>query len=155
MNASKQAFEIRSARQEDIPSLADLCTQLGYPTSPQELVQRLPAISTLPDQLILVALDSNLTVVGWVHAFIYRVLESEPMVEIGGLVVDQDARGQGAGGGLLAAVEDWAIAQGIEVVSLRSNIMRVEAHEFYRHLGYTVPKTQFMFRKHLSSGRRT
>ena len=141
MNSKEPAFEIRSVRKGDIARLADLCTQLGYPTTPQALAPRLETILSLPDQLILVAVGPAGVVVGWIHAFIYRVLESEPMVEIGGLVVDQVARGQGCGRSLLYAVENWAVSRGVPVVSLRSNIIRVEAHEFYRHLGYAVPKT--------------
>ena len=83
---------------------------------------------------------------------VYRVLESDPMVEIGGLVVDRQARNRGIGRALLTAVEDWAISREIEVVSLRSNSLRIEAHAVYHRFGYTVPKTQLVFRKNLRLG---
>ena len=142
-------LEIREPRQADAPQLAALCDQLGYPSTAEQVSARLAAITALPDQLVLVAVDPSQTIVGWVHAFVYRVLESDPMVEVGGLVVHQQVRGRGVGKRLLAAVEAWARAQSIGVVSLRSNVVRTEAHAFYRHLGYTVPKTQLVFRKNL------
>jgi GNAT superfamily N-acetyltransferase len=151
MGANQKSYELRRAHPKDADRLADLCTQLGYTSTPPAVCSRLRTIAELPDQLVLVAVDSAQAVMGWVHAFIYRVLESEPMVEIGGLVVDQAARGQGIGRALLGAVEDWAASQMIETVSLRSNSLRIEAHEFYRRQGYTVPKTQLVFRKKLIS----
>jgi GNAT superfamily N-acetyltransferase len=149
MRAEQGPFEIRPARLEDGDRLADLCTQLGYPSTPEEVRNRLAVIGELPDQHILVAVDAAKEVLGWIHAFVYRVLESEPMVEIGGLVVDQAFRGRGVGRALLEAVETWSAAQEIDTVSLRSNVVRMQAHEFYRRQGYTVPKTQLVFRKNL------
>lgn len=147
MTENKPVIDIRPALPEDAERLAELCTQLGYPSTSQAVASRLIAIERLPDQLILVACDPASQPVGWVHAFVYRVLESDPMVEVGGLVVDRQARGQGVGRALLDAVEAWAVSQKIGVVSLRSNNLRTEAHEFYRRRGYTVPKTQLVFRK--------
>ncbi len=152
MDGIMKHFEIRAARHEDAVRLAELCTQLGYPSTPQEVSSRFSKIDALPDQLILVAVDPSLAIVGWIHAFVYRVLESDPMVEIGGLVVDRQARNRGIGRALITAVEDWAISRKIEVVSLRSNSLRIEAHAFYHRLGYTVPKTQLVFRKNLRLG---
>ena len=149
MQVEQGPFEIRPARLEDSERLADLCTQLGYPSTPDEVRNRLAVIDRLTDQQVLVAVEASQRVVGWIHAFVYRVLESAPMVEIGGLVVDQAVRGGGIGQALLGEVEAWAATQAIETVSLRSNVIRVQAHEFYRRHGYTVPKVQLVFRKKL------
>ena len=89
MDGIRKHFEIRSARQEDAVRLAEHCMQLGYPATPQEVSSRFSKIDALPDQLILVALDPSLAIMGWIHAFGYRVLGSDPMVEVGGLVVDR------------------------------------------------------------------
>jgi len=51
---------------------------------------------------------------------------------------------------LVEAAEEWAVMRGLDVMSLRSNFLRVEAHAFYEHLGYKVVKTQNAFRKRLS-----
>jgi hypothetical protein len=45
--------------------------------------------------------------------------------------------------------EAWPARRGLKSVSLRSNIVRDEAHTFYERLGYERVKTQHAYRKHL------
>ena len=70
--------------------------------------------------------------------------------EVVGLVVDADARRAGAGRRLVAAAEDWARAQGMGELFLRSNVVRPEAHAFYPALGFERSKTQHVYRKALT-----
>jgi GNAT superfamily N-acetyltransferase len=53
----------------------------------------------------------------------------------------------GVGRNLVGAVESWARDRGIETVSVRSNIVRVEAHPFYQSMGFDRVKTQHAYRK--------
>ena len=69
--------------------------------------------------------------------------------EIVGLVVDAAHRGRGVGRRLVAEVEAWAAARGLEVVTVRSNVARTESHPFYERLGYARTKTQHAYRKRL------
>jgi len=46
--------------------------------------------------------------------------------------------------------EDWAGRLGLDVMAVRSNVVRERARGFYEHLGYQVTKTQNAFRKSLS-----
>jgi GNAT superfamily N-acetyltransferase len=69
------------------------------------------------------------------------------MTEVAGLVVDKDCRGQGVGKELMKAVEGWAKEKDCVIVSLRSNIIRKEAHTFYKNIGYEIVKEQYTFRK--------
>ncbi len=101
---------------------------------------------------MLVAQDSDAQVAGWLHAFVYRPLESEACVEIAGLVVDERRRSSGVGRALMQHAEDWARSQGLHAVYLRSNIIRSDAHAFYEKLGYQRIKTQHAFRKKLAPG---
>jgi GNAT superfamily N-acetyltransferase len=87
--------------------------------------------------------------VGWAHAYVCCLMESDSFVELGGLVIDEPYRGKGVGGKLLAAVEDWARLKGCRAISVRSNIIRHEAHKFYAAQGYDQIKTQHAFRKQL------
>jgi GNAT superfamily N-acetyltransferase len=41
----------------------------------------------------------------------------------------------------MVAAEDWARGKGYNVVRLRSNVMRADAHGFYDALGYPSTKT--------------
>jgi GNAT superfamily N-acetyltransferase len=86
-------------------------------------------------------------VVGWVHALQVVYLEEGPFTEIGGLVVASTHRGEGVGGLLMAAAEEWSRSQGIHLVRLRSNTIRQRAHTFYQRLGYEIVKSQYAFKK--------
>ena len=101
-----------------------------------------------PKHLILAAVSEG-CVVGWAHAYVCCLVESDPFVELGGLVVDESHRGKGVGGKLLAKVEEWARQKGCRTVSVRSNVIRHEAHKFYAARGYDQIKTQHAFRKRL------
>jgi GNAT superfamily N-acetyltransferase len=139
---------IRAARPEDAPALAPLASQLGYPSTTEDIDSRLALILPDPTQLIAVAEVSG-QVVAWIHAALYLTLESGAAVELRGLVVDENRRGQGLGRALTERVEEWAREQGAHVIRLRSNVIRDGAHAFYQHLGYAIVKTQHAFRKNL------
>ncbi len=158
----------------DVERAADLCTQLGYPSTASDVAPRFQAIAARADHAVFVAEDDARvvgaelapfddrsgsleqgrgappSVVGWVHVCAgMLVLESDPWAEIGGLVVDERVRGRGVGDRLLAAAEAWAREQGYPQVRLRSNVVREAAHQFYLRRGYEVFKTQLNFRKAL------
>ncbi|MGQ3480701.1 hypothetical protein [Paenibacillus sp. TY11] len=50
-------MKIRASRQEDIPALAYLMEELGYPTSVEEMKQRYDRIASDPNYHTLVAED--------------------------------------------------------------------------------------------------
>lgn len=143
---SRSAVTLRLASAADAARLAELSVQLGYPCSRGEIVERLAALEREGQHAVFVA-ERGRAVVGWVHVFALRTVESDPRAEIGGLVVDAAARGSGVGRALMQRAEAWARARGLAAVTLRSNIIRKEAHAFYEALGYTLTKTQHAFRK--------
>jgi GNAT superfamily N-acetyltransferase len=57
-------------------------------------------------------------------------------------VVAADRRGEGIGRPLVERVARWALERGLEQVSVRSNIARMESHPFYERAGYIRVKTQ-------------
>ena len=134
---------------DDAPAVAALSEQLGYPLPAVRFAERLDLISRRPGNGFYVAeLESK--VVGWVHVYGVHLLESPALfAEIGGLVVDVNARRQGVGRALITQAEAWAREQGYAEVRLRSGLHRTEAHEFYQSIGYTLAKTSHMFRKSL------
>jgi len=133
----------------DASAVARLATQLGYPSSADQIGSRWETVRSYPDAAALVATDSHGAVLGWIHVFGTRMLESDPVAEIGGLVVDESARGRGIGATLVAAAESWAKERGFPASTVRSNVIREEAHAFYRKLGYEPQKSQVKFRKTL------
>jgi GNAT superfamily N-acetyltransferase len=146
--AESLAVAIRPARLTDATAFAGLATQLGYLSSPPQVEERIKAVLHDPKHLILAA-DSEGRVVGWAHAYVCCLVESDTYVELGGLVVDESHRGRGIGAKLLEEVERWARQMGARTVFLRSNIIRQEAHKFYAARGYEQFKTQHAFRKPL------
>jgi len=131
----------------DESAIADLADQLGYPCALPEIRARMARIMQDEDQSILVAELADSKVVGWVHVFIARRLIVETFVEIGGLIVAEGQRGSGVGKVLLEAAEDWARDRGVSGMRVRSNVIRKEAHRFYKHLGYWRIKQQNVFYK--------
>jgi GNAT superfamily N-acetyltransferase len=139
---------IRPARLADAPAFASLATQLGYPSSPRQVEERLAKLLEDAENLLLAAAAGG-RVVGWAHAYVCYTVESDTFAELGGLVVDESHRGRGVGGMLMRQVDDWARQKGCCAVSARSNIIRHKAHKFYAAEGYDQIKTQYVFRKRL------
>ena len=137
---------LRPAKLTDAAAFANLATQLGYPSSPQQVAERLASVLDDQKHLILAAVSGD-RVVGWAHAYVCCLVESDTFAELGGLVVDESYRGKGIGGKLLDKVENWAHQKGCAAVSVRSNIIRLQAHKFYTARGYDQIKTQHSFRK--------
>jgi len=141
------AIRIRIARRSDASVLAGLCTQLGYPSTPGEVAERLESIFGHPDHVVLVAeLDSG-AVAGFLHGFCGVVLETGERAEIVGLVADSGHRGQGVGKSLVAEAERWARSKGHRTLHVRCNVVRTAAHAFYEGLGFALVKTQKNFQK--------
>ena len=139
---------IRPARIEDAAAIAVLSGQLGYPATSEQMTSRLAAILRRDDMAAFVA-DVDGSVAGWLHMFGCERLESEPSAEIGGLVVADGHRGVGIGAQLIAAGERWARDRGYQLVRVRSNVIREDAHRFYERAGYAREKRQAVFAKFL------
>jgi N-acetylglutamate synthase-like GNAT family acetyltransferase len=140
-------FRLRGARLDDAAALADLVTQLGYPSQPEQVVARLTAL--LPaDQGLLVA-EVNGAVVGMVHVNRWANLVVDDTAEIAALIVGNEWRSQGIGHALLEAAEDWAKQRGCSTLQVRTNIVRQRAHEFYFQNGFRQVKTSLTLVKQL------
>jgi GNAT superfamily N-acetyltransferase len=140
-------IRIRAMRTDDAAPVATLSEQLGYPSTESDVRRRFAGIEGSADAAALVAESGEGQILGWVHVFAARLVESDPYVEVGGLVVAERSRGQGVGRALMAAAEEWAAATGCATIRLRSNVLRDDAHRFYAHIGYERVKTQHTFRK--------
>jgi len=93
--------KIRQARSFGAPQIAELLTELGYPTSPAEVKERLGRHD---------GSDCVLITAGGLIALhrVPRLAEGSPFARITALVVAADRRGQGIGRALLSAAEDVA-----------------------------------------------
>lgn len=149
MNAGPDGMIIRPADMADAATIARLCAQLGYPSTAEDVERRLAQTGRDADGAVFVADSPGDGVIGWVHVRALHLLTRDACAEIGGLVVDKTRRGRGIGGRLMAAAENWARQQGLGTLRLRSNVIRDEAHAFYRGRGYDSSKTSLLFTKTL------
>lgn len=144
------ALAIRHARPEDAEAIAALSGQLGYPVEVADISRRLKKMLDTPTQAVFVACDEDDRVHGYIAAEQRLLLESGAMVEIVGLSVDAALRRGGAGRALMLAAELWAHKRGVDRLTVRSNVLREEAHAFYPGLGYQLEKTQHCYRRSLA-----
>jgi GNAT superfamily N-acetyltransferase len=142
---------IRNATISDAPALAELITQLGYPTTPAQMQTRLPPLLVEPVNGTLVA-ELGGRVVGMIGLRIDRAHEYDGVQgRILALVVDASARGNGIGTALVAAGERWAAERGAGKIVVTTAKHRERTHEFYRALQYDF--TGLRFGKVLSTPR--
>jgi GNAT superfamily N-acetyltransferase len=137
-------MNIREATLSDAAALAALSIQLGYPSTPEEMVERLTMLGSRPGtggNGVLVAEDES-GVVGWLHVSGMYLLESPAFAEVLGLIVDEAHRGKGVGKRLLDGAARWAADHGFDKLRVRSNVVREDAHRFYEREGFRRVKTQ-------------
>ena len=144
-----KSIKIRLATKNDATQIADLSGQLGYPSSREEILERMKRMRPAVQHAIFVA-EFGKAVVGWLHVSVTPLLEVALCAEVNGLIVDEKQRSLGAGAKLLAAAERWAAKNGCKNMSVRSNVIRDRAHAFYLRNGYEHYKTQKAFRKSLT-----
>ncbi|MEB4860896.1 GNAT family N-acetyltransferase [Priestia megaterium] len=136
---------IREATLNDVRDIAALCSQLGYSVKEEAIYLRLKKLLTHKEHAVFIHESSDSVITGWVHILGKTLLELE-YAEIGGLVVDKQARRQGIGEQLMMRCQEWAKANDFLEIRLRSGIQREEAHSFYSRIGYQNINQQRLFR---------
>ena len=120
-------------------------TELGYPSSVEEMGRRFEGISSDPAYETFVA-ESCKGVVGMVGIRLERTYEAdESCARVMALVVSSGHRGRGAGQALISAAEEWARMRGAGTIVLTTHKRRTGAHRFYSTMGYEA--TGYRFRK--------
>jgi GNAT superfamily N-acetyltransferase len=129
-------IDVRPARDEDAPAVAELLGHLGYPAPPFEIPARLARLRARGDAETLVAVaDGRVVGLATVHA--RNVLHhARPVVQLTALVVPPDMRGRGVGRALVGVVERWAADRGADRLVLTTALHRAEAPGFYERLGF-------------------
>ena len=140
------AVSIRRLTVDDAEAAAELSSQLGYPSSADDLRKRIEELSHTTDRVAFAAVVDG-QMVGWIDAAMERHLQHAASAVIGGLVVREEMRGQGVGRRLCVEVEEWARSKSVPLVRVRSQIKREDAHRFYLRDGYRQVKTSLVFEK--------
>jgi GNAT superfamily N-acetyltransferase len=147
--SSQSAYAVRLAQPRDSDRIAELAGQLGYSCTEEEVRKRLGQMQDANHYAVFVAELPTSQIAGWIGLYIFRAVELETVAEISGLIVDEDIRSCGIGKMLLDAADEWARRVGCHVISVRSNVKRDRAHQFYTYNGYEHVKTQKELRKKL------
>ena len=128
----------------DAPAIAELSGQWGYQSSNENMLLCLNNIRQNGDHIIYVLLKDG-RLIGWVHGIYSLRVESDPFVEIGGLVVDKDFRRQGLGKLLVDKIIEWSHFRTCHMIRVRCNIIRKEANAFYSTIGFKEIKQQKVY----------
>jgi GNAT superfamily N-acetyltransferase len=137
---------IRLATDADVPALASLMNELGYPTSVDEMYDRYKLLQSHADYKTWMAVCDNQVagMIGLVRNIYYE--KNGLYIRVGALVVNTAYRKMGLGKALLQKATDWAVELGINQIYLNSGNReeRRDAHAFYQHLGFEPKTTGFV-----------
>ena len=131
---------VRRAEPGDVPAIAALLAELGYPVSDDALAARL---GRLPDTTSVFVAEED-DVVGMAALDVRQGLEhEEPRGRIVAFVVRPDARGRGVARALMHVVEAAARAAGAVHLHVTSAHHRADAHAAYVALGFSETGLRF------------
>ena len=132
--------QIRPATASDAPAAIGLMAQLNEFAHGQidaGVEDRFRTMLNLPQYAIFVAEDDHGKIVGLLTASSrWTLWHMGPCAIIEELVVDEAARGQGAGRALIHAAIEWAKAQACSEIEVSTGMDNTAAQAFYRRLGF-------------------
>jgi GNAT superfamily N-acetyltransferase len=134
---------IRDAILEDSATIANLLEELGYPSLPDGVRQRLARMLHREDSRVFVA-ERSAKVLGVLGLHRIPVVTSiNDVAMIVALVVTSKARRTGVGRTLLARAEDEARVWRCGRIMVTSAERRADAHAFYEQMGYEYTGRRF------------
>lgn len=134
---------IRNAEPGDAAALAELMTQLGYPTAADAMAARLASILANPQFATFVA-TTKAAVCGMIGLCWSDSYEHDDRSgRIVALVVADQARRQGIGRALIDAAERHFATIGVSRISLTTRLEREAAQRFYSAAGYARTGIRF------------
>ena len=143
---AQQGLHLRDATRRDAQVVADLLSELGYPSPVDVMADRLEAFVRSGEVAILALDDSR--ALGFVTIHVTPVLHRPTGVgRITALIVTENARGLQVGRALVEEAERRLAARGCALIEVTSNQNRTPAHAFYERLGYE--KISYRFKKSL------
>jgi GNAT superfamily N-acetyltransferase len=130
---------------EDASEISALITELGYPTQPIEMQERLAKVLSHADfKTFVCQLDGKLVgMAGGCQSLYYE--KNGYYVRITALVTTDDERKKGVGLALINAFENWAREIGASdlVLNCGNRPERDAAHVFYKKIGFIAKSTGY------------
>jgi GNAT superfamily N-acetyltransferase len=134
---------IRDARPGESSGIARLLEQLGYPSSAEQVRQRLERLIDSADDRVFVA-ELRGGLVGLAALHVSRSIEHDGDAgKVSAIVVDERHRRNGIGEALIGAVESEARKRGCVLLFLTTAERRKDAHAFYRRIGFEQTGRRF------------
>jgi aminoglycoside 6'-N-acetyltransferase I len=143
---------IRQATVSDITQYARMRAALWPHHDLAELAAGAQALLGDSTQVAFVAERDDGRLCGFAEASVRRDangVDESPCAFLEGWWVDTDVRGSGIGRALVAAVEDWARAQGFTELGSDALLDNVASHAAHRAVGFEERERVMYFRKRL------
>ena len=134
----EQDIITRNFVETDMPQIAALACELGYPTTEEEMSSRMKNILQNEDYKTVVIAKGH-TILGFIGMFKCFYWERNGCyIRIQSLVVSKDAKRLGIGKMLIQAAEKWGHETGALTLSLNCGhkAAREAAHQFYPQMGF-------------------
>ncbi|WP_442601816.1 GNAT family N-acetyltransferase [Paenibacillus sp. KN14-4R] len=141
-------IQIREYHSSDLESLTELMTDLGSPSTIEDMKNRMELIGSNPYYFTFVA-TINEKVVGMIGVRLNITYTSNKFkTQISSFVTKKEYQGQGVGKALINFIEEWTRNKGSDFLYLTSGIKeeRISAHEFYKNRGFNVTGYRFVKR---------
>ncbi|MBN2443517.1 MAG: GNAT family N-acetyltransferase [Spirochaetales bacterium] len=140
---------IRNVKTEDYKSIHTLSLQLGYNYPIDKVKSKINDLLNNDDHFILVAVNEEINkIIGYIHLERYRTLYSDDLLNILGIVVEENYRNKGIGSMLLAEAEKIALIKNCIGIRANSGTYRKDTHIFYQKKGFEDVKDQKRFVKY-------
>ena len=138
---------IRPAEMTDASGIVHVMAELGYPSTSEEMAERLVRVQSAPSDLVLVA-DRQGDIVGLLSIHLIPMLHANGTTgRVTAFVVSDDHRGKGIGSGLMRAAQDWAWSNNCRKLEVTPGPERTRAHEFYERMGFAPANRRFVNEK--------
>lgn len=128
---------VRPVAGDDLSAVARLLGELGYPTTPEQVRDRLARVADDESYAAYVAeVDGEVAgFLGLQRGWLYE--QDRPYARMLTLVVDARVRRRGVGAALVEFAEQWARERGAYTLMLTTSVRRAEAHLFYESMGFS------------------
>jgi N-acetylglutamate synthase-like GNAT family acetyltransferase len=133
-----ESLLVRDATIADVPALAALLGELGYPVAPEPLATRVERLLSSSNNRVLVATRSGeSTPIGLLALHVMPVIhDAHDLAMIMALVITERARGEGVGRALIERATAVARERGSSRLFVTTHLRRSGAHAFYERLGF-------------------
>ena len=140
-------INVRKAELTDSYALVKLSKQLGYETNEEALIKRFKSLKVRQQEEFVA--ENNKIIVGYISFEPYFTLYMDPGLNITALVVDETNQKKGIGKELIRVAEKYAKENNLSFLRANSSSGRLEAHKFYRNVGFENEKDQKRFVKEI------